>query len=171
VSGGSERSAQAGESGSLVQAHRGVHPCQRFQVAPPIAEFAGGVEAPIEQGTSRTASTRFGQQVHLAQFAGARVAARQRGNATPAHDVALEFEDEIDAAGLRIGASEVLDFRVGQRETGTAGAELRHDAADDRRHCLVVVGADLAQGGVQGRHVRQVQSIAVSANVRRSAAR
>ena len=92
----------------------------------------GRIEAALEQGVAGAMAAQRRQEVHLAQLAGVAAAARERRDAAAAEYFARGLDDEIGAAWLRVGGVHGRDFGIVDRETGAAGAEFGHDAADDR---------------------------------------
>lgn len=144
VPGRAEGMVDAAEAAAFVQPHRRVHAGEGLEVAISESELARGVEAALHQRGAGAEAAQAGQEVHLAQFAGPGIAALQRRDAAAAFDRAVAFDHEIGAARLRVGAMHPVDFRVVDRETAAAGAELGHHVADDRGDRGVVARFDRA---------------------------
>src|SRR5690606_33589737 len=114
------------------------------QVAAGEAEAARGGQAPVHHRRAGAKAPRLGQEVHLAQLAGVGRAIRQWGDAAAAGHRAAALEDEVRTAWLRVSPGHPVDFRIVDRETVAAGAELGHYRADDGGHAGIVPGLDRA---------------------------
>src|SRR5690606_27952666 len=65
---------------------------------------------------------------------------------------AATLEDEVRTAWLRVSPGHPVDFRIVDRETVAAGAELGHHRADDGGHAGIVPGLDRADCPVSAGH-------------------
>src|SRR5690606_2440005 len=123
-----ERAVEALEPVALVERLRLGHVRERLEVHAREARTASTLDALREDLLADAEAADLGEKVHLAELAGALVAAHERREPAAADDrcaaLLRGLDDPVGRASALIGAEHVIDLGVEDREAWSLRAEL-----------------------------------------------